>query len=209
MTEDALPEILLAAFAAHGRIRTYRHGTVIVTEGDLGTAIFVITAGRVIVYASSDEGRDIVLAEYGPGEYFGELTLDGGRRVASVRAIESVTCRLIDKLDLQAVIGQHPEFALHLMRKLSRMVRRATEQVKSLALQDVYSRLTRLLMELSDEQSSGIRIVRERLTQQDLADRIGSSREMVNRILKDLTTGGYVRVADGHYEIQRKLPLAR
>ena len=71
------------------------------------------------------------------------------------------------------------------------MVRRLTEQVKSLALQDVYGRMVRVLMELSDPAGSE-RVVREKLTQQDIADRVGSSREMVNRVMKDLTAGGYV-----------------
>ena len=88
------------------------------------------------------------------------------------------------------------------------MVRRLTEQVKSLALQDVYGRMVRLLMELS-EPVGDERIVREKLTQQDIADRVGSSREMVNRVMKDLTTGGYVVVRDGRHVIQKKLPAAR
>ena len=89
------------------------------------------------------------------------------------------------------------------------MVRRLTEQVKSLALQDVYGRLVRVLMELSEPGQGSERVVREKLTQQDIADRVGSSREMVNRVMKDLTSGGYVSVRDGHYVIQRKLPAAR
>jgi CRP/FNR family cyclic AMP-dependent transcriptional regulator len=88
------------------------------------------------------------------------------------------------------------------------MVRRLTEQVKSLALQDVYGRMVRLLMELS-EPVGDERVVREKLTQQDIADRVGSSREMVNRVMKDLTTGGYVVVRDGRHVIQKKLPAAR
>ena len=70
-------------------------------------------------------------------------------------------------------------------------MRRLTEQVKSLALQDVYGRMVRLLMELSEPVGEE-RVVREKLTQQDIADRVGSSREMVNRVMKELTTGGYV-----------------
>ena len=88
------------------------------------------------------------------------------------------------------------------------MVRRLTEQVKSLALQDVYGRLVRLLMELSDPVGDE-RVVREKLTQQDIADRVGSSREMINRVLKELTTGGYVTVRDGRHVVLKKLPAAR
>ena len=87
------------------------------------------------------------------------------------------------------------------------MVRRLTEQVKSLALQNVYGRIVRLLTELS-EPAGDERVVQRRLTQQDIADRVGSSREMVNRVLKELTTGGHVSVRDGRYVIHGKLPAA-
>ena len=89
-----------------------------------------------------------------------------------------------------------------------RMVRRLTEQVKSLALQGVYERIVRLLMESSDE-AGPERILRDKLTQQDIADRVGSSREMVNRIMKQLVAGGYVATDDAHrLVIRRKLPAA-
>ena len=94
------------------------------------------------------------------------------------------------------------------IKRLRLVVRRLTEQVKSLALQDVYGRLVRVLMEQS-EVVDGERIVRAKFTQQDIADRVGSSREMVNRVLKDLTTGGYVSLRAGQYVIHRKLPAAR
>src|ERR1019366_10705915 len=109
---------------------------------------------------------------------------------------------------LRTFLAEHPDFALHLSQKLTRMVRRLTDQVKSLALQDVYGRMVRVLMELSDP-AGAERVVRDKLTQQDIADRVGSSREMGNRVLKALTTGGDVSVRDGRYVIQRKLPAAR
>ena len=87
------------------------------------------------------------------------------------------------------------------------MVRRLTDQVKSLALQDVYGRLVRVLMELSDPVGEE-RVVRQKMTQQDYADRVGSSREMVNRGMKELVAGGYVTVRDGRQVILRKLPAA-
>jgi len=159
-------------------------------------------------YASSAEGRDVVLSEHGPGEYVGELSLDGATRSASVKTLEPTTCCVVQAAQLPAFLAEHPEFALHLSQKLTRMVRRLTEQVKSLALQDVYGRMVRLMMELSDPVGDE-RVVREKLTQQDIADRVGSSREMVNRVMKELTTGGYVAVRDGRHVILRKLPAAR
>ncbi|HWK83723.1 MAG TPA: Crp/Fnr family transcriptional regulator [Caldimonas sp.] len=208
MNEDRLPASLLEALSAHGNARPFRANTVLIHEGDVGDSLYIVLAGRLRVYASSEEGRDVVLSEHGPGEYVGELSLDGRARSASVKTLEASTCCVVQGVDLRGFLAEHPDFALHLSQKLTRMVRRLTEQVKSLALQDVYGRMVRVLMELSDE-AGGERVVREKLTQQDIAERVGSSREMVNRVLKDLTTGGYVAVRDGRYVILRKLPAAR
>ena len=122
--------------------------------------------------------------------------------------MEPSTCCVVQGAELRQFLADHPDFAMHLTEKLIRMVRRLTEQVKSLALQDVYGRMVRLMMELSDIVGEE-RVVREKLTQQDIADRVGSSREMVNRVMKELTTGGYVVVRDGRHVIMKKLPAAR
>jgi CRP/FNR family cyclic AMP-dependent transcriptional regulator len=129
-------------------------------------------------------------------------------RANTSASFRATTCCVVAAAQVPEFLAEHPEFALHLTQKLTRMVRRLTEQVKSLALQDVYGRMVRLLMELS-EPVGDERVVREKLTQQDIADRVGSSREMVNRVMKDLTTGGYVVVRDGRHVIQKKLPAAR
>jgi CRP/FNR family cyclic AMP-dependent transcriptional regulator len=102
---------------------------------------------------------------------------------------------------------QHPEFAEHLVLKLIRLLRRSTLRVKSLALMDVYGRVAQLI-NTESELEDGVRIVRERYTQQDIADRVGSSREMVSRILKDLTLGGYISVTGRRIVVHRKLPDA-
>lgn len=204
---DTIPKALLAEIATHGGTRTFPAHAILINEGDTTDSLYVVLSGRVKVYASSDDGRDVVLGEHGPGEYFGELSFDGGRRSVSVMALEPCSCRVVQGAQLREFLAQHPDFALHLALKLSRMVRRLTEQVKSLALQDVYGRMVRVLMELSDPAGEE-RIVRQRLTQQDIAERVGSSREMVNRVLKELSTGGYVSVRDGRHVIHRKLPAA-
>jgi len=210
LNDDRLNAALLESMTALGLTRAYRKNVILINEGDRSSALYIVLDGKVRAYASSAGGREVVLAEYGPGEYFGELALDGGLRAASVKTISPTTCCVIQALDLRDVLAMHPDFALHLIQKLSRMVRRSTEQVKRLALQDVYGRLVRLFMELSDENGpDGRRVMREPLTQQDIADRIGSSREMVNRVLKELTTGGYVSMERGRYAIHRRLPAAR
>ncbi len=208
MIEDRLPAPLLEGLAAHGNTRPFRAHAILINEGDAGDSLYIVLTGRLRTYASSEDGRDVVLGEHGPGEYVGELSLDGRPRSASVKTLEASTCCVVPGAGLRGFLAEHPDFALHLSQKLTRTVRRLTEQVKSLALQDVYGRMVRVLMELSDASGSD-RVVREKLTQQDIAERVGSSREMVNRVMKDLTAGGYVVVRDGRYVIQRKLPAER
>lgn len=204
-SDDTIPAELLNAIAQHGRMRMFSPNSILINAGDSTSSLYIVMSGRLKVYASSEDGREVVLAELGPGEYFGELALDGGARSASVKALEPSKCCLIQDSDLQRILIEHPDFSMHLTRKLMRMVRRLTEQVRSLALQDVYGRLARVLTELSDP-VGGERIVREKLTQQDIADRIGSSREMVNRVIKELVTGGYISVRDGRHVLHRALP---
>ena len=201
LTDDRLPPSLLEALAKQGNSRTFSRPDD-PAQRRRRRQLYIVVEGRLRAYASSPEGRDVVLSEHGPGEYVGELSLDGGTRSASVKTLEPTTCCVVPGAQLPGFLAEHPEFALHLSQKLTRMVRRLTEQVKSLALQDVYGRMVRLLMELSDPVGDE-RVVREKLTQQDIADRVGSSREMVNRVMKDLTTGGYVISRDGRHVIAR------
>ena len=204
---DQLPPALLEAITALGGLRRYPAQAILINEGDSSDTLYVVVNGRLRVYASSEAGREVVLGELGPGEYLGELSLDGDKRSVSVRALEPTTCCLVPGPELREFLAGNSEFALHVLTKLIRMVRRLTEQVKSLALQDVYGRIARMLMELSDPVGEE-RLVRLRLTQQDIAARVGSSREMVNRVMKDLTAGGYVSLRNRRHVIHRKLPSA-
>ena len=204
---DRLPKTLLDAIAQCGDTRSYQARAILINEGDTTDSLYIVLAGRVKVYVSSDDGREVVLAELGPGEYLGELSLGQEKRSASVQALEPCSCCVVQGTQLRHFITEHPDFALHLTHKLVRMVRRLTEQVKSLALQDVYGRVVRVLTELSDPVGDE-RVARFKLTQQDIADRVGSSREMVNRVLKDLAAGGYVTLRDGRHVIHGKLPHA-
>lgn len=204
---DQLPQTLLDAIAERGGVRRYPANSILINEGDTSDSLYIVLNGRLRVYASSESGREVVLAEHGPGEYLGELALDGDKRSVSVKTLEATTCCVVPGVQLRRFLAENPEFALHMMEKLIRMVRRLTEQVKSLALQDVYGRIARVLMELSDE-AGAERVVRLKLTQQDIAARVGSSREMVNRVMKELTAGGYVSLRDGKLVLHRKLPAA-
>lgn len=205
-TLDVLDEGLLREIAAQGGVKTFPSHAVLITEGDDSDSLYIILSGRVKVYSTHVEGKEVVIAVHGAGEYVGELSLDGGVRSTSVMTLEPTTCSVVSGAHLRGFIAEHPDFASHLIRKLIRSVRQATETVKSLALEDVYARVVRLLNDLSDSGADSSRRVRERLTQQDIADRVGASREMVSRIFKGLTTGGYVASEAGRIVILKKLP---
>jgi len=204
---DALDDALLQKIAARGNVRTYPANSVIINEGEKADTFFVLLSGRVKVFGSDAAGNQVVYATHGPGEYVGEMTLDGGIRAASVMTIEKTTCAVVSGAQLRDFIAEHPDFELNLIHKLIRRAREATDGIKNLALLDVYGRICVLLTALADDPGAGgVRRVREKLTQQDIADRVGSSREMVSRIFKDLTAGGYLAVESGRLTLLRKLP---
>jgi len=197
---------LLRAIAATGVVRTFPKNTVLINEGDVGDALYVIISGRVKIFASNEAGREFVIDFHGPGEYVGEMTLDGAPRSASVITVEPTTCAVVNRAHFRDFLLAHPDFAMHLIERLIHRVRVTTGNLKSLALSDVYGRMARLLNALAQPASGGRLVVPEKLTQQDIADRVGASRDMIGKLMKDLTAGGYLQVEDRTIAILRKLP---
>lgn len=198
------PEIL-RGIASTGVVRSYPKNAVLINEGDGGDSLYIVLSGRVKVYSSNPAGREVVIAFHGPGEYLGEMSLDGSPRSASVVTLEPTTCALVTRASFREFILAHPEFALHLIERLIQRVRVTTESVKSLALSDVYGRLVKLLLALAVERDGKL-IVPEKLTQQDIAERVGASRDMISRLLKDLVAGGYLDVSDRTITVLKKPP---
>ena len=205
VTTQLLDEPLLRAIANRGGVRSYPANAVLVTEDDRSDALFIILAGRVKAYGSAEDGREVIYSTQGAGEYFGEMTLDGGLRSASVMTLEPTTCAVVPGPDVRQFLTEQPDFALHLIKKLIGLARASTEQVKSLALDDVYGRVTRLLRSLARPED-GVLMLPDKLTQQDIAERVGSSREMVSRVFKPLTAGAYVEQRGGRIALLKKLP---
>jgi CRP/FNR family cyclic AMP-dependent transcriptional regulator len=196
----------LRALAERGIVKHFRKGQRLIDEGDTGDTLYIVTKGRLRVFGSSDTGREITYGTYGAGEYIGEMSLDGGPRSASVEALEAVECVQVTRQTLLLYIAEHPEFALELIAKVIRSARAATVSTKRLALNDVYGRLVLLLNSLGEVQPDGTRLIAERLTHQEIANRLGCSREMVSRLMKDLEGGGYVSASAGAIEVLRALP---
>lgn len=205
---EGLTEAELAALAESSVQRQYPKNTVILNENDSADSLYIIESGRVKVYCSDRNGKEYIVNTMGPGEYFGELALlDDERRSASVRTMEKSGFTIVYKDEFNAVLDRHPNIARTLARNLARRIRRLTRDVKSLALQDVYGRVSSLLTRMARPPVDGAAaMISDKLTQQDIADRVGASREMVARILKDLTIGGYIEWQGRHIVLCGKLP---
>ncbi len=200
-----LGEDEIRALAAHGSVRSFPKNTIIMTEGDETDSLYIIISGRIKVFLSDDAGKEIILRTQGPGDYFGEIALDGRPRSASVMTLEPSRFLVIPRANVREFIRIHPDFAVRIIETLIDRVRALTENFKSLALLDVYGRVARLLLDLAVEQD-GLLVVGERLTHQDIADRVGASREMISKIFKSLTQGGYISVDKRRITINRTPP---
>jgi CRP/FNR family cyclic AMP-dependent transcriptional regulator len=201
------PSPHIQALAALGVQRRYRNGALLIQEGESGDTIYIVLQGRLRAFLGDGNGKELTLGFYGPLEYVGEMSLDGGPRSANVEAVDATTCSVISRAVLLNYIAQHPEFALELMARLIRRARLATESAGNVALIDVYGRLVRLLNQLAQEpEASGERRLSERLTHQELAQHLACSREMVSRLLKDLETGGYIAVRERWIWLLKALP---
>ena len=197
----------IEALASQGVQRRYRRGALLIQEGDTGDTLYIVLQGKLRAFLGDNRGKELTLGMYGPLEYVGEMSLDGGPRSAHVEAAESSTCAVISRDILLAYIAEHPEFALELMARLIRRARLATESARSVALIDVYGRLVRLLNQwATDPNEVGERALRDRMTHQQMAQHLACSREMVSRLLKDLENGGYIAVRERRIRLLKALP---
>jgi CRP/FNR family cyclic AMP-dependent transcriptional regulator len=205
---EGVPDPDLRALADRAVTRNYPKQAIIVNEGDdESDSLYLILGGRVKVYLADEHGKELILSIKGPGQYFGEMVLDDQPRSASVMTLEPAQFAILSRADFRAFLLSHAEVALQLIQNLIRLARGLNRSVRNLAMLDVYGRVARILLELAVERDGKL-VIPERLTQKDIAARVGASREMINRILRDLTTGGYVTVQDGRITIN-KAPPAR
>jgi CRP/FNR family cyclic AMP-dependent transcriptional regulator len=186
--------------------RNYPKNSVIINEGEHTDSLYVILSGKVKIFLTDEQQREVIVAIQGAGDYFGELVLlDEAPRSASVMTMEPSTLLLFSKGAFEHYLGNHPKIAISLMRGLAQRLRATTENVKSLALMDVYGRIARTLLQLAKQEDDHF-VIHEKLTHQDLANIVGASREMVSRIMKDLARGGYITSEGRRITIKDKLP---
>ena len=195
----------LGALAERTAVRSYPKQAIILNEGDESDSLYLVMSGRVKIYLADEHGKELILAIKGPGQYFGEMVLDGDARSASVMTLEPSQFVILSRGDFRTFLLGHAEVALQLIENLIRVARGLNRSVRNLAMLDVYGRVARSLLELAVERDGKL-VIPEKLTQKDIAARVGASREMINRILRDLTTGGYVSVHDGRITINKAPP---
>ncbi|APV49042.1 hypothetical protein BWI17_04695 [Betaproteobacteria bacterium GR16-43] len=195
----------LAEISRHAVPRSFKARTVLVTEGEDTDSLYIIVEGRARAFVSDAGGREVVLSVMGPGEYFGDIAFDEGPRSASVTTLEPCRMLVVPREEFADFVKRNPAFAMSFIRKLIHQVRVLTENVRSLALMDAYGRVARLLLD-SAVTKDGVQFIPERLTQSEIASRVGCSREMVSRIFKDLVQGHYISVEPERIVIHRKPP---
>ena len=220
--EDLYAELTpaLRALAIRGVVRSYAKKTILINEGDEGDSLFVLLKGSVKAYAMDASSREITYGIIPTGDYFGEMSLDGGPRSASIMTLEACSCAVLTRRDVAEHLSAEPEFALDLVVKVIHRARAATEVARSMALLDVYSRMVAVLEEgltpadysplpkrkSQTEQATLITPHVLACTHLDVASRIGASREAISRILKQLEHSGHVILSSKRITLLKKLP---
>ena len=203
---QSLNEIQLDQLAAASVRKNFPKGRTIVSEGEPSQSLYILLSGRAKVQRSDSEGKEVILAILGSGEFFGEMSLiDDAPRSASVITLESCDFMAINKDSFKSMLLQSPEICMQIMRGLVRRLREADQKIETLALLDVYGRVARVLLDFS-ENIGGEMVVKSKLPRQEIAKMIGASREMVSRVMKGLEIDGYiVPMSEGRLVLREKI----
>jgi CRP/FNR family transcriptional regulator, cyclic AMP receptor protein len=188
--------------------RNFARNAKIIGAGDPTDSLYIVVSGRLKVLMSDEQGREVILAILGPGEFFGEMgLLDDSPRSASVVTLEPCELLTISKTDFKRSLAENFELSVNVMRGLVQRLREADRKIGSLALMDVYGRVARLLLEMAED-IDGEKVVVKKLSKQDIAKMIGASREMVSRVMKDLQLGGYLEARGRSIVLRETILLA-
>jgi CRP/FNR family transcriptional regulator, cyclic AMP receptor protein len=196
----------LKVLAQRGTLVRKRRGAQLITEGEYGDTLYIVLSGRLRAYSEGPDGREITYGEYGPGEYVGEMSLDGGPRAANVEAVEATLCAMVTRHTLKLHLDEDPAFAFELLAKVIRRARAATLGLRQVALNSVYGRLKDELERITVLQDDGTRLADPAPSQLAMSRKLGCSREMVTRLTQELVKGGYVEQSRRCVRLLKKLP---
>jgi len=203
---DGLDASEIAALVDSSFAKKYPKNAVIINEGDVSNSLYVIASGSVKIFLTDDRGKEVTLNVQGEGEFLGELALlDSQPRSASVQTLEPCEFIVISKHSFDQCLLSNPAMALKMMSALTKRVRILTDNVKNLALTGVYGRVVHVLNKAVTLQE-GILQTDRKMPHHDIASRVGSSREMVSRVMKELADNGYIETRSGRVILLRELP---
>jgi CRP/FNR family transcriptional regulator, cyclic AMP receptor protein len=173
-------------------------GKVLFTEGQPGDRLYIVTHGKIKLGRTSTDGRENLVAVLGPGEMFGELSLfDPGPRTATGTAVTDSILLGVGHGDLKPWLAAHPEVAFPLLQALARRLRRTNDSLADLVFSDVPGRVAKALLDLAERfgvtREDGLHVAHD-LTQEELAQLVGASRETVNKALADFAGRGWLRL---------------
>lgn len=191
--------------------RRVQRGELIVEQGKKSHALYVILSGRARVVMTDRRAREVILDMIAPGDYVGELSLiDGKSHSANVQAEVQCDLLVLDHQDFNRCLSENHAMALAVIKGLAQRLRKADEKIGSLALMDVYSRVTKVLMGMSKPAGSKQLLITEKITRQDIAKMVGASREMVSRVMRDFEEQGFIKThEDGAVELVERRALMR
>lgn len=199
---NTLNESELEILLEKGQKKSYPKNKLIIDDGDRSSSAYIINSGKVKVFLSDDQGKEIVLSYLEAGEYFGEMALiDQEERSAAVMTVEDSELTEISQKSFRECLRAHPELAERMMLGLVSRLRDADKMISSLALQDVHERVANMLAKLAVKKDGKL-VIDDKPTHQHIANIVGASREMITRILKNMST-------DGHIEINGKQILIK
>jgi len=186
--------------------RRFKRGELIVEQGTKSNALFILLNGRARVLTADNRGREVILAVLQPGDYVGEMSLiDNEPHSATVRAEVQTDMLVLGRNEFSRCLPDSSSLSYAILRGLVARLRNADRQIESLALLDVYGRVARTLLDMSEEEK-GIKIIRGKVSRQDMAKVVGASREMVSRVMKDLEDKGVIETLEnGSVVIKERL----
>ena len=184
--------------------RNYKKNRVIIHQGDDTNNMFILLQGQMRVYVEDEQGKQLTVRMLKPGDSFGEVALIGEfPRTASVETLSDCMVAAFTRGNYLAFLRDYPDIALALAKSLANLVRDTTEELSSIALSDVYGRITHIFDKYAGERDGKKQV--PRFTHREIAGMIGCSREMVSKVMKELENGEYISVEDKYYVIHGPL----
>ena len=184
--------------------RRFRRGELVVEQGSKSDALFILLNGRARVLTADARGREVILAVLQSGDYVGEMSLiDNEPHSATVRVEVQTDMLVLGRAEFERCLPERSSLAYVILRGVVQRLRAADRQIESLALLDVYGRVARTLLEMAVDES-GVKIIRAKVSRQDMAKVVGASREMVSRVMKDLEARGMIETQDNGFVVLKE-----